>query len=142
MSWFSTPSEYKRYADGRVEIVHRRSVLKIGLAALGALAVAGGTAAVVMTTSPMGGTSGEDLSRHPELTQQVVARILEEQDHDALYRILGHYDSLDPVERTQFWRLAVAFKLKDLRPFAERAVVVETYPLAKAKLELFLRTSR
>ncbi|MEQ8763024.1 MAG: hypothetical protein RL885_03795, partial [Planctomycetota bacterium] len=101
MSWFKTPSEYRRYADGRVEIIERRSLLKISLAALGALAVAAGTAAVVMTSSPMGGTGGEDLSRHPELTQQVVARILEEQDHDALYRILGHYDSLDPLERAE-----------------------------------------
>ncbi|MEQ8768818.1 MAG: hypothetical protein RL885_33235, partial [Planctomycetota bacterium] len=72
----------------------------------------------------------------------VVARILEEQDHDALYRILGHYDSLDPLERAEFWHLAMAFKQRDLLPFAERAAQAETNPLVKANLDLFLQQNR
>ncbi|MEQ8762592.1 MAG: hypothetical protein RL885_01610 [Planctomycetota bacterium] len=110
----------------------------------GLLGVAAGTAAVVKTKSPMAQSpqNQEDLNRAPGLTQEIATKILVEQDRDAVYRILGHYDRLDPIERSEFWGLALAFELKDLRTFAEIPARDETNPLVKARLETFFQLSR
>ncbi len=139
MSWFSVPREYRRFADGRVEIIERRSFLRIGLAVLGVVAVGVGSAAVVMTKAPMGGETAGELNRHPELTKDIAVRILREQDRDAVYRILTRYEVLDVVERNLFWNLVLAFDLKDLKPFAESALRRETVPSVRDGIDIYLR---
>ncbi len=145
MSWFSVLRRRRRHADERGEIVERCSLPRIGLAVLGLLAVGGGTAAFMMTQAPVGTKASvgaetpPEFNRHPELTQAIVAKIVATQDRGAVYRMLGRYEILDSFARGQFWRLVGAFKMTDLRPFAEVALRVEVNPRIRNGIEVFLR---
>jgi len=116
MSW-----EYRRFADGRVEILKRRSFLKLAAISTGILGLIAGGGYFVGKPYFQGAAP-----RSAAEDDAAMDQILTNRDVAALYRIVPHYHRLDRGERMDFWAMAAHLKVAEMLPFAEVQLRTET----------------
>ncbi len=141
MSWFSKPVEYRRYDDGTVEIIERRSFLRIGAAVLVGLGLVSAGAYTFRTPPEMGPGSSGGNDRSLYLTQQAMVRIVDEADVEAVYRILPHYAQLTAGERFLFWSAVASLHIDELKAFAGMARLRENDTRVRTIISMFLRAA-
>ncbi|MEQ8762589.1 MAG: hypothetical protein RL885_01595 [Planctomycetota bacterium] len=117
MSWFKKPVEYRSYSDGSYEIIERRSLLRIGAAALGLSSViAGGAFVVPRIVAP-------ETVDTPQAS--IAVEIIKRRDTKAVYQVLSQYDRLDRIAKTDFWGAVLLLRMTDLIPFAKSRLEIE-----------------
>ncbi|MEQ8766706.1 MAG: hypothetical protein RL885_22525 [Planctomycetota bacterium] len=123
MAWFKKPVAYRSYSDGTYEIIERRSLLPIYAVALAVAATLTGGPFILKSPPPIG--PGSDTGRDPNVTSQIMVRIIQTRDTEAVYRILPHYANLDRIERYCFWNSARSLNMHELARFAKTVISSE-----------------
>lgn len=131
MSW-----EYRRWADGRVEIVRRRSFLKLSLWSAASLlaVVAMGTFTFLKPRTALEKPSSSYAQ------QQAMVEVLRRGDVKAVYEVLPAYSALDRVGKQRLLALIGHLQIIELRPFLEHQLDRESDSRVRQTLRAVLMT--
>lgn len=125
MTW-----EYRRWADGRVEIIRRRSFLKLGLWSAASLLAVAGLGYVGYRSLDLE-SSGATPAAQSKASKQLVLT----GDREAAWHVVARYHQLDARGRLELWRTVAHLKMLEILPFAQLQLEKEQDPRVRRAVE-------